>query len=167
MKLVLFGLLLSVAACGDSPEVTFVFAPLGDVDNCAASEAEIAAGTGGVWIGIRQDGVTIESSCVPVRNAGAWGDIEDTLADAGALIEDLPLGVPLQPFVMGLPPGAPCTPGDPSGSILFCGRTKKDHEEDPGPLHPDVVIDEEDGGGTVLIGRVCRAASNSELCFGE
>lgn len=152
MRSVLFALLL--AGCSDPPTATLVFAPLGDPDNCADSEADIAAGVADLWLGLRKDGVTVGSACVPVDGATGWRDLEDALLGADAIVDDLPLGEPLAPFVMGLPPSQTCSTSDPLGGILFCARA-----EDP------FVIDEDDGGGEIEVRRICPAAWTAQDCF--
>lgn len=149
-------LFVLLTACADPPTATLVFAPLGDPDNCAESEAEIASGTHALWIGLRQDGVTIESSCVDVEGATGWPDLEDVLVHGGELVSDLPLGAPLSPFVMGLPAAGACSGADPSGGIRFCARADG-----------DVVIDAEDGGGTVELQRICPQTWSAQDCFDE
>jgi hypothetical protein len=153
-RLTLLGLVLS--ACAGPPTAMLVFAPLGDPDNCAASEAEIASGTASLWLGLRRDAVTIASACVPVAGATGWKDLEDALVDAGTLVADLPLGAPLAPFVMGLPPSEVCAATDPSGGIRFCARAEV-----------AFVIDADDGGGRVEVRRICPATWSAQDCFDE
>lgn len=145
---------LALVGCADAPAATLVFGPLGDPDNCAASEAEIVTGTESIWVGVRQDGVTIAASCVGSAGAATWAELEDALVHAGAILGDLPLGDPLEPFAMGLP-GADCPAGDPSGGIRFCARADA-------PL----TIDADAGGGTVALQRICPTTWSAQDCFG-
>ena len=147
---------LLVVGCADAPAARLVFAPLGDPDNCAASEAEIVTGTAFVWVGLRRDGVTIASACVPTDGATSWSDLEDALAHAGAIVDELPLGAPLSPYVMGLPAAVSCSDADPSGGIRFCARADA-----------PFVIDAEDGGGTVAVQRICPATWSTQDCFSQ
>lgn len=156
VRLLLLLLGLALSACADAPAATLVFAPLGDPDNCAASEAEIASGTASLWLGLRRDGVTIAAACVPVAGAADWRDLEDALVSAGTLIDDLPLDASLAPFVMGLPASEACGSRDPSGGIRFCARAE-------GPF----VIDADDGGGEVELRRICPATWSAQDCFDE
>ncbi len=148
--------LLGLAACAEPPTATLVFAPLGDPDNCAESEAEIAAGTASLWLGLRRDGATIAAACVPIASAAGWKDLEDALVDAGRLVDELPLGKPLAPFVMGLPASEACDAGDPVGGIRFCARAQQ-----------TFVIDPDDGVGRVSLRRICPAAWSAQDCFDE
>lgn len=146
---------LSVASvgCADAPTATLVFGPFGDPDNCVASEAAIVAGTETVWVGLRQQGVTIAGACVETADATTWADLEDALVGAGTILGDLPLGEPLEPFAMGLP-GAGCPANEPSGGIRFCARTEA-----------PIAIDPDEGGGTVTLQRICPSTSSAADCF--
>lgn len=148
--------LLGLAGCAEPPTATLVFAPLGDPDNCAESEGEIAAGTASLWLGLRRDGVTIAAACVPIAGADGWKDLEDALVEAGTLVDELPLEEPLAPFVMGLPASEACDAGDPVGGIRFCARAEE-----------AFVIDPDDGGGRVSLRRICPAAWSAQDCFDE
>ena len=145
---------LLASSCAEPPAARLVFAPLGDPDNCAASETEIVTGTGFVWVGLRRDGVTIATACVPTSGATTWRQLEDALVHAGAIVGELPLGTPLSPYVMGLPGADACPEGDPTGGIRFCARAEV-----------PFVIDADDGGGTVLVERICPSAWSTQDCF--
>jgi hypothetical protein len=148
-------MLLALPGCADPPTAAVRFAPFDGIDNCDASEREILSGTSAVWIGLRDEtGLTVADRCLEVGEL-TWDGLEERLVGADLLIEDLPLTVPLELFVMGIPAPGDCPPGDPGGGVRFCGESTE-----------SIIIRPEGGGEVVEVERRCPATYTAQQCFG-
>ncbi|MBI2894327.1 MAG: hypothetical protein HYY06_12310 [Deltaproteobacteria bacterium] len=146
--------LLLVAGCADPPTATVRFAPLGDPDNCAASESAILSQTSAIWLGLQEEGVTVADRCFAIDGIDTWDAVEDVLVQADLLIEELPLNEGLDLLVMGLPAPATCPEGEPVGAVRFCGRSSE-----------PVLIRGQGRSDIVEVLRICPENYSAQDCF--
>lgn len=147
-------LLIVLAGCAEPPTATVRFAPLGDPDNCAASETEILSQTSAIWIGLQQEGLTIADRCFAIEGIDRWDVVEGLLVGADLLLEDLPLNQGFDLLVMGLPAPGGCPDGDPVGAVRFCGRSTE-----------PVVVRADGRSDVVEVIRVCPGNYSAQDCF--
>lgn len=146
--------LLVLAGCADPPTATVRFAPLGDPDNCAASEEEILSQTSAIWLGLQREGATIADRCFATDGIDRWDGVEDLLVGADLLLEDLPLNESFDLLVMGLPAPGGCPDGEPVGAVRFCGRSSE-------PL----IVRADGKSDVVEVIRVCPGNYSAQDCF--